>query len=223
MYLYKGSGHFNPAVMSSTRAFTDSIVTRLKSLNPSTVVKDDICAIISEYESNANLLLPHQRACILRLLEPFKHEFDKNNEMSNLAVENRNLDIKDNGLECDFSMFQKQVMRSGIYSNGNQVESVDQLTGNVLIESIHEMAIDISTPLTGLTLHNCQDMSINVTVSGAISLRSCSNVTLRTISNQLRLSGCNRMTLNCMVKTPIVCEECNDVTSLNADAKFIHL
>lgn len=211
--------------MSSARVFADSIETRIKSLNSSATTnnKDNIYTIISDYEGNANLLLPHQRTRLLGLIEPFTRALDNDNGMCDLAIRKRDLKAESGDLVCDLSSFREHTVEAGMYSDGRRVESVDQLIGNVLIESIHGATVGIPTHLTALTIHNCQNVTINATVSGPISMRFCSDVTLNATSAQLRLNKCDRVTLDCVIKTPIACEECTELVSSNADTQFIHL
>lgn len=211
--------------MSSARAFADSIEARIRSLNSSTADKDKdgIYGIISDYENNANLLLPHQRIRILKLIEPFTRALDDDNVACSLGIEKGDVNVGSGGLVCDLSIFQEQTIDSGMYSDGRRVESVDQLTGNVLIESIYGTTVDIPTPIPALTIHNCRNVVISAIVSGPISVRSCSDATLKTTSTQLRLSRCDRMVLECVVKTPIACEECTGLVSLDTHTAIVHL
>lgn len=143
--------------------------------------------------------------------------------MCDLAIPKGDLEVESGDLVCDLSSFREHIVEAGMYSDGRKIESADQLVGNVLIESIHGATVDILTHLTALTIHNCQNVTVNATVSGPISMRFCSDVTLSATSAQLRLNKCDRVTLDCVIKTPVACEECTELVSSNAHTQFIHL
>jgi tubulin binding cofactor C len=209
--------------MSFARVFADSIEARIKSLDPSTALeKEKAYGIIKDYEGNVNLLLPHQRARISKLIESLSRILDDGNESVEFAIKRRDR-ITTTALACDLRAFSGSAAERGIFSDGRKVEHAEQLMGNVLLESIKEATLDIPIPLAALTIHDCHDVSIRAHVSGPILMRNSSNLTLTSTSTQLRLSKCHGVTLECVVETPIACEECTELTSLNADMKIVHL